>query len=130
MSHSGNQFGLIGRVLGRGSRWRSVLFGLLYEVRNLPRRMAALRKGDIRLGVCSGPLAVWSASKGRLIPCMSTHARNADMQKLFRDHQFLTAVDLPVALNAWEMGFRFGVSQEGERYCDTASSTEAQLPAC
>jgi hypothetical protein len=129
MSHSGNQFGLIGRVLGRGSRWRSVLFGLLYELRNFPRRMAARCKEDIRQGVCLGPLLEQSYDTELLIPCIATHARIADMQRAFQSFPFLTAVDQRVVLDVWEMGFRFGATQTEAKRCGTPSSIAEQFPS-
>jgi hypothetical protein len=54
---------------------------------------------------------------------MSTHTRIANTQKLFRDYPFLTAIDLAVVLDAWEMGFQFGVRQTEARCCGTAFST-------
>ena len=93
------------------------------ELRNLSRRMGAQCKEDLRVEVCAGPMLERPASNGSLIPCMSTHTRIANTQKLFRDYPFLTAIDLAVVLDAWEMGFQFGVRQTEARCCGTAFST-------
>ena len=129
-SHFGNLRGVAVRLPAHLFRWRSVLFGLLYEVCNLPRRMAVRCRGDIRPGVCLGLPLETSASIGPLIPCMSTHARTVDMQKLFRDFPFLTAIGHRVLLSAWEMECLFGVGPQETQCCDTASSIAKQVPTC
>src|ERR1035438_3266097 len=107
-----NLRGLVVRVRRHGSRLRNVLFGLLGEICNLPRRMAVECRRDAR-GEYLGPWLEESPRTGFLTPCIGTQARIADMQKLFGDYPFLTPIDLPAVLCAWESGFRCGVHQGG-----------------
>jgi hypothetical protein len=121
-----NLRGLIVRVRRRGSRLRNVLFGLLGEICNLPRRMAVeCRRGA--QGEYLGPWLEESPRTGFLTPCIRTQARIADMQKLFQAYPFLTPIDLPAVLSAWESGFRCGVHQSETRCCGTASSSAEQV---
>ena len=121
-SHRGSLPGVAARLPDLWFRLRGTLFGLLYEVRNIPRRMAARCKEGAGV-VPAGPLLWRPDNKGPLTQCMKTQAHIRDMQKLFRDHPFLTAVDLPVGLAAWEMGFQFGVRQSQAQCCDTSSAS-------
>src|ERR1035437_6177576 len=98
-----------------------LLYGLLCEICSLPLRMGELCRRRLDLGVRIGPLL--ELSKNKLpTPCMSTHARTADMLALTRLYPYLTVVDWLPCSAAWERGFQFGVRQAEGRCCDTAPS--------